>query len=130
MTEPKRQTESYTQRMNRQERRKEMIRKAKEWFAENRDGYAPVDNGKGGAMKGDRCKPIHADLTGGCGQHSLIRYYTPDGTEIVRVCIRRFDSRKDSGCGYADKVPVGYDRIKKKAVKEDAPKENAASAAV
>jgi hypothetical protein len=133
MTQPKRQSESYTQRMNRQERRKEMIRKAKEWFAENRDGYAPVDNGI--SMKGDRCKPTHADLTGGCGQHSLIRYYTPDATEIVRVCIRRFDSRKDNGCGYTDKVPVGYDRIKKKKVeeapaKEEAPATNAAASSV
>jgi len=120
MTQPKRQTESYTQRINRQERRKEMIRKAKAWFVDNRPGYTPVDNGK--SVKADRCH--------WCGQRSLIRHYTPDKTEIVRVCIRRFDTRKDSGCGFSDKVPVGYDRFKKKAVKEDAPKENAASAAV
>jgi len=105
-----------------------MIRKARVWFEENRPGYTPVDNGV--SMKGDRCKPTYADLTGGCGRHSLIRYYNPDKTEIVRVCIRRFDTRKDKGCGYADKVPVGYDRFVKKAVKEDSPKENAASAAV
>lgn len=106
-----------------------MIRKARAWFEENRAGYTPVDNGV--SMKGDRCKPTYADLTGGCGQHSLIRYYTPDKTEIVRVCIRRFDIRKDCGCGYADKVPVGYDRfVKKEVKKDDAPKENSASAAV
>jgi hypothetical protein len=127
MTQQKRQSESFTQRINRQERRKEMIRKARAWFEENRPGYTPVDNGV--STKGDVCKPTYADLTGGCGQHSLIRYYNPDKTEIVRVCIRRFDTRKDSGCGYADKVPVGYDRIKKKKT-EDTPTENAAATAV
>ena len=121
MTTPKRQTESFTQRMNRQERRKEMIRKAKAWFVENRPGYTPVDNGK--SVKADRCH--------WCGQRSLLRHYTPDKTEIVRVCLRRFDTRKDSDCGYSDKVPVGYDRfVKKEVKKEDAPTENAASAAV
>ncbi len=128
MTQPKRQSESYTQRMNRQERRKEMIRKARLWFKENRLDYTPVDNGV--TMKGDVCNPLDKNLNGGCGQFSLIRYYNLDKTEIVRVCIRRFDTRKDSGCGYADKVPVGYDRFVKKVKKDDAPKENAASAAV
>jgi hypothetical protein len=105
-----------------------MIRKARAWFEENRPGYTPVDNGV--SAKCDKCKPIHADLTGGCGEHSLIRYYARDKTEIIRVCIRRFGTHKDKGCGYSDKVPVGYDRIKRKEVKEDAPKENTAANAV
>lgn len=123
-----RKSESYTQRMNRQARRKEMIRKIRLWFEENRPGYTPVDNGV--ATKGDVCNPLDKNLNGGCGQLSLVRYYNPDKTEIIRVCIRRFDTRKDRGCGYADKVPVGYDRFVKKVKKDDAPKENAVSSAV
>lgn len=128
MTQPqKRKSESFTQRNNRQERRKEMIRKARLWFGENRKGYTPVDNGV--STKCNVCKPIYKDLTGGCGEISMMRYYNPDKTEIIRVCIRRFDTHKDRGCGYSDKVPVGYDRIIKK-VKDNAPKANAAIAAV
>ena len=94
--------ESRIKQNNRQERRKEMIRRTRAWFAANRPGYTPVD--KGVSTKCDKCK---------CGEMSMIRYYTPDMTEIVRVCIRRFDSRTDKQCGGTNKVFVGYDQKKK-----------------
>lgn len=111
--------ESWIRHKNRQERRKEMIRKAREWFATHREGCTPVDAGKG--TKCDKCV---------CGKSSMIRYYTPDKTGIIRLCIRRFDSREDRRCNNSDKVPVSYGQYVKKAKKKEPTTKNATSNAV
>ncbi len=48
---------------------------------------------------------------------SLIKYYTPDKTHLVRVCINRWNPIKDRHCGYADKIPLEVKKADDKASK-------------
>ena len=108
--QPTGKQESFTQRKNREQRRKKMLLEARAWFKSERAEHPPFDAKANGSAKMDECpnctaKRRHARPSAG-RVLALIKYYTPDRTEIVRVCLNRWNPINDKHCGYADKIPV------------------------
>lgn len=108
----------FAQRKRRQQRRKEMIKAARNWFEVNRPGYLRFESEKATAIRPDVCPDCTArarSKKANAGRvAALIKYYTPDKVHLIRVCLNQWNPMKAQQCTYSDKITAPVPTVKKK----------------